>query len=92
MKGSFWKLKPTSTVRWSLTKDECSGYSNFWNIGDDDRLVLFNSCQAKSLNSRMSVFDDISGTPEVCDYSFSLPGADADTKLASRLNKLCDGY
>jgi len=83
---------PPPTVRWSLAKDVCSGYSNSWDIGNSDTLVLFNRCQSQSLNSRLSVFDDISGTPKACEYAFSLAGDNAGTRLLNRLNKLCDGY
>ncbi len=80
------------TAKWSLTRNVCSGYSGTWNIGASDKLVLFNPCQAKSLSSRLSVFDDIVGMPKVCNYSFSLAGDNVATKLARKLNKLCDGY
>jgi len=80
------------TAKWSLSANPCSGHSGTWNIGGSDKLVLFNPCQAKSLSSRLSVFDDITGQPEVCKYAFSLAADNVGTKLASKLNKLCDAY
>lgn len=59
------------TARWSLARDVCSGYSKSWNIGKDDRLVLFNNCQTRSLSSRTSFLDDVTGEPKVCSYTYS---------------------
>lgn len=70
-----------STARWSLARNQCSGYTKSWDIGKSDRLFLFNNCQTKSLSARTSWLDDITGKPKVCSYAF-----------VKRLSQACKAY
>lgn len=73
--------QPPMSASWSLTADPCSGYSRTYPIGDGDTLVVFNPCQTQTLSSRISVFDDIAGTPKVCKFGFT-----------KKVNKACGAY
>lgn len=93
------------SARWSLARDQCSGYTKSWNIGKSDRLFLFNNCQTRSLSARTSWLDDVTGKPKVCSYTYSKVPDVSDwskskvrrvlnmtKKAAMKLNKACSAY
>lgn len=68
-------------AQWSLAANPCSGYSQSFNLGNNDTLFVFNPCQTDSLSSRLSFFDDVTGAPDVCNYAF-----------AKRVSQACSAY
>lgn len=44
-------------AQWSLTVNECSGFSKSYRLGNGDTAYVFNPCQTKAVSSRISVFD-----------------------------------
>ncbi len=103
-RGSFEARAPVE-AKWSVTRNECSGYSKAWDIGNADKLVLFNPCQTKSLSARTSWLEDITGQPKVCDPTFTdVPNVSSwsesrvkrilnmTKKAATSLNQTCNAY
>lgn len=63
----YW---PKLKAQWSIARNECTGFSKSYNLGGQDTVFVFPPCQTKNLSTRISLFDQISGTPKVCHYAY----------------------